>query len=398
MVSALRDLGFVVHADREMETIRIQGRGGQIPNRQANLFVGNAGTAARFLTALCCLAPEGVYEIDGVAEMRKRPMKGLLDALIQLGAAIESKDGHFPIRIQARGLSGGSVRVDAKASSQMLSALLMVAPLAREDCSFSFENIRLPFVRMTLRMMEEFGQNLAAPDLSGGELKIFSGKQYQRPNDGTYRVEADVTAASYFATLPLVTGGSITIDNLRQTTNGLQGDAAYFGVLEKLGCRIVATDGGGSRFESPDPRPAVAIDADFSGFSDTFLTLAAVAPLLKFPTRIRGIAHTRKQETDRVAGMAKELLKLGQHITEKEDALEIEPYLDALKQPDLHLVDTYRDHRFAMSFSLLGLLDLHGDGRPWLAIRDPGCCAKTFPHFFDVLENVRKRSHQATTA
>jgi 3-phosphoshikimate 1-carboxyvinyltransferase len=130
------------------------------------------------------------------------------------------------------------------------------------------------------------------------------------------------------------------------------------------------------------------VEQDFSEFSDTFLTLAAISPLLTGPTRISGIAHTRKQETDRVAGMARELIKLGQKVTETEDALTIEPQPLRTGQ----IIETYRDHRFAMSFGILGCHDLHGDGRPWLTIKEPSCCAKTFPNFFELLESVRKRS------
>lgn len=398
MVGALRTLGFSIEADPVAETIRIHGLGGRIPSREATLFVGNAGTAARFLTAFCCLASEGTYHLDGVAEMRKRPMKGLIDALRALGAQIESNDGHFPIRIQANGLSGGRLKVDSAASSQMLSALLMVAPLARENCTFSVQKIRRPFVSMTLRMMEQFGQNRGEDNLlhqAAQEITVPAGKPYQSPATGGYQVEADVTAASYFAILPLVTRGFVTIENLLHTNEGLQGDAVFFRVLQKIGCRISSIDTEGTRFDYPPSLPDTRVNEDFSGFSDTFLTLAAVAPLLPGPTRIHGIAHTRKQETDRVAGMARELLKLGQEVEEQEDSLTIVPSREALKGADLHVIETYHDHRFAMSFALLGLYDLHGDGRPWIALRDPQCCTKTFPDFFRVVESVRQRSHQA---
>lgn len=396
MVGALRQLGFSIDADPAGETIRIRGEGGRIPNREATLFVGNAGTAARFLTALCCLAREGTYQIDGVAEMRKRPMKGLIDALSGFGANIESEDGHFPLRIQANGLAGGRVEVDAAASSQMLSALLMVAPFARADCTFSVRQVRLPFVSMTLRMMEQFGQKRTGANLlrqAAREITIPAGAPYRQRAGGSYRVEADVTAASYFATLPVVTGGFITIENLLDTDDGLQGDAAFFEVLREIGCQIDSDHASGTRFTYPESPPTKPLAVDFSSFSDTFLTLAAVSPLLKAPIRIRGIAHTRKQETDRVAGMARELRKLGQQVIEHDDALEILPSMNALKQQQIHVIETYRDHRFAMSFALLGLFDLHRNGQPWIALRDPKCCAKTFPDFFRVLESVRERSH-----
>lgn len=397
MLESLRRLGFEISADPQAEIIRIAGQGGRIPNRKATLFVGNAGTAARFLTAFCCLAPEGTYELDGVPEMRKRPMKGLIDALNSLGARIEADEGHFPIRIRAHGLNGGRVQVDAAASSQMLSALLMLAPLARETCVLSFERVRVPFVSMTLRMMAQFGQGPGLAEqlrAKTGEVVVPVGVPYRRAPGEPYAVEADVTAASYFATLPLVTGGRIAIENFSLVDQSLQGDSAYLEVLRKLGCRISRSERGGSEFELSGPLPETSLDEDFSGFSDTFLTLAAVSPLLKAPTRIRGIAHTREQETDRVAGMARELRKLGQNVQEDPDSLKIDPSIRALKQSRSYEIETYRDHRFAMSFSLLGLFDLHGTGQPWLAIRDPGCCAKTFPEFFYVMEQVRETSQR----
>jgi 3-phosphoshikimate 1-carboxyvinyltransferase len=398
MVDSLRRLGFSVEADPTAETIRIQGQGGRIPNQTADLFVGNAGTAARFLTALCAASPKGVYHLDGVPQMRTRPMAGLLDALTSLGAEIESDGGHFPIRIQASGLAGGDVAVEAGASSQMLSALLMVAPLARRDCRFQIGSVRIPFVQMTLQMMEQFGQPRPSAPLQSStrELSIAAASPDRRPPDGSYRIEADVTAASYFATLPLVVGGEITIENFSHTGHSLQGDAAYFEVLQTLGGSLNSDGRHGTRFTRSAPPPATPLAFDFSGFSDTFLTLAAISPLLRAPLRIHGIAHTRKQETDRVSAMANELGKLGQTVEESEDALAIQPRRDHLGSEDLHGIDTYHDHRFAMSFALLGLHDLRGDGRPWLAIRNPQCCAKTFPGFFQVLAGVHQRSHSPT--
>lgn len=396
MVDSLQRLGFAVVADAAGESIRIRGEGGRIPNPTATLFVGNAGTAARFLTAFCCLSANGTYELDGVPQMRTRPMKGLVDALTSLGARIESNDGHFPIRIHANGLCGGEVQVDAGASSQLLSALLMVAPMAGKDCVFTVDQVRLPFVRMTLRMMEQFGQKTDASTLAPGirEITVPAGNRYRRPGDGDYFVEADVTAASYFATLPVVTGGHITIENISQERESLQGDAAYFGVLQTLGCTVRPEGPQGTRFERAEKPPATALDIDFSGFSDTFLTLAAISPLLPAPVRIHGVAHTRKQETDRVSAMAKELQKLGQKVGEEEDALDIQPVRENLDGSRIQFIDTYHDHRFAMSFAILGLLDLRGDGQPWLAIRNPECCGKTFPDFFRVLETVYERTHR----
>ncbi len=408
MVTALQSLGFSVETDRAAETIRIRGENGKIPNRSAQIHVGNAGTAARFLTAFCCLADEGDFQLDGVPQMRKRPMKGLIDALAGLGARIESDNGFFPIRIRGGGLSGGEIRVDATESSQMLSALLMVAPAAKSDCVFVAPNVRAPFVLMTLQMMEQFGQSIfsANPatfdrDASGKpvfranfeKIRVPSGQKYRAPGNGVYPVEADMSAASYFLALPFVTGGKLTLENLPSAAESLQGDAAFIAVLEKIGIRVSPSPTGGIVSEFVGPKPDFPLDLDFNTFSDTFLTLAAITPLLPKPVTIRGIRHTRKQETDRVSAMTAELRKLGQNVVEEEDSLAISPVPLAAKNAAVHQIETYRDHRFAMSFGILGSLDLLGNGQPWLAIRDPGCCAKTFPEFFRALESVRQRSH-----
>lgn len=348
MVAALRALGFAVETDEAALTITIVGRGGEIPVREATIDVGNAGTAARFLTAFVCLRPDGVYRFDGDEAMRRRPIGALLEALASQGAAASAPS--FPFTLTTAGLRGGTVALDASESSQMLSALLMVAPHARTSLAVNLKGgtVSRPFVTMTERMIERFA---AAP--------------------AAYAIEGDATAASYFLALPLVTGGHVDLPAF-STSNSLQGDVRFAKVLKNVG-------------------PAVTrrgVTADFNAFSDTFLTLAAIAPLLDGPTHITGIAHTRKQETDRVAGMARELTRLGQHVIETEDSLEIHPR--PIKSGVE--IETYHDHRFAMSFGILGCHNLHGDDRPWLAIRDPACCGKTFPNFFELLASLREKS------
>jgi 3-phosphoshikimate 1-carboxyvinyltransferase len=333
-----------VATDEEALTITITGRGGEIPHREAAIHVGNAGTAARFLTAFVCLRPDGVYHFDGDDAMRRRPIGALLEALESQGAQAGSR--HFPFTLKTAGLRGGQVELDASESSQMLSALLMVAPHATSPLSVKLkgEAGSKPFVTMTEAMVKQFAAG---------------------PAD--YQIEGDASAGSYFLALPLVTGGELSFANYG---GPLQGDVKF---------RDVAAAVGAARH---------AVSQNFREFSDTFLTLAAIAPLLDGPTKITGIAHTRKQETDRVAGMAAEVKKLGQHVIETEDSLEIHPRpLKAGVE-----IETYYDHRFAMSFGILGCHDLLKNGQPWLTIKDPGCCAKTFPAFFDLLEQLRRES------
>jgi 3-phosphoshikimate 1-carboxyvinyltransferase len=394
MSEALRRLGLDVAADAAARTMRVTGRGGQIPAPSAELNVANAGTAARFLTAFCAAALRGVYRLDGVAQMRRRPMKGLINALRALGADIRcpGDEGFFPLEIRARGLRGGAVSIAAAESSQMLSALLMAAPLAQSEIVATLTApVREPFVEMTVRLMHHFGVDVVL------EPAIFRvprrGYRLADPATGKaggqrYLIESDATAASYFLALPLVAGGTLKLVNV--TGDSLQGDAAFAHVLRAVGLSLstesasfVAGHARGGRH---------GITQDFQKFSDTFLTLAAIAPLLKGPTRITGIAHTRKQETDRVAGAARELRRLGQEVIEEDAALTITP---RPLTPDV-TIETYGDHRFAMSFAILGCHNLRGDDRPWLSVKNPGCCAKTFPGFFDVLEAVRRQSHGTT--
>ncbi|HSI08535.1 MAG TPA: 3-phosphoshikimate 1-carboxyvinyltransferase [Rariglobus sp.] len=381
MVEALKALGFTVNANADAGTIEVSDQANGF-KKDAELFVGLAGTAARFLTALCVAAPSGIYRIDGIPQMRKRPMKGLIDALRSLGADVRCTgvEGFFPLEIHAKGLRGGEVAIDASESSQMLSGLLMVAPLADAPISIKLSaKVREPFVQMTKNMVNQFG---GAADFNAvsGSWEVAK-KSYTFA--GTYAIEPDATAASYFTTLPLVTGGALMLLNLQQ---GLQGDTQFVEVMQRVGLTATSSPSGLEVSFAPGSI-RTGISENFNEFSDTFLTLAAVSPLLSGPTRITGIAHSRKQETDRVAGMVRELRKLGQEVDEHADGdgLTITPRpLTAGVE-----IETYGDHRFAMSFGILGCHDLHGDGRPWLSIKDPACCAKTFPNFFDVLNSLR---------
>ncbi len=288
MAAALNQLGIAVTTDAKAKTMRVAGQGGKIPAQTARLFVGNAGTAARFLTALVCLRPGGVYHFDGDEAMRRRPIGPLLDALESQGAKASARN--FPFTLQTAGLAGGTVEIDASESSQLLSALLLIAPHARSPLTAKLKGatVSKPFIAMTERMLAQFAARPA-----------------------TYAVESDASAASYFLALPLVAGGQIALPGY-STRNSLQGDVGFAAVLGKMGL----SEAGQLGWVASAP-PHRGVTADFNAFSDTFLTLAAIAPLLDGPTTITGIAHTRKQETDRVAGMARELRKLGQEVIEE---------------------------------------------------------------------------------
>lgn len=401
MLACLRALGFQIDFDEAKKTISIEGRGGEIPCRHAKLYVANAGTTARFLTAMLALQPAGTFELDGSEAMRKRPMQGLIVALEKLGCTFEfgGVAGHFPFTMKTRGITGTAIAVDASASSQILSAILMIAPcISNTAGTFSVhlcgKTVSKPFVEMTLRMIAQFG---GAVEARGNSFMCAGGY-----GAGTfdYAIEPDATAASYFLILPFVHRASeICVEGLN--SQGLQGDAAFALDLSTPPHDLLSVCEGNNALSARAGTCRQGFEIDFNAISDTFLTLAAIAPLLEKGSSltIRGIAHTRKQETDRIAAMATELAKIvgAENVSQTEDALTIHacgvPAMRARAdaQPAGTIrIATYKDHRVAMSFGILGTFDLRGDGSAWLAIEDPQCCSKTFPEFFDVLEKIRK--------
>ena len=398
LIAALRALGFEVADDEAAGTIRIVGLGGRIPRDRAKLHVGNAGTAARFLTAFLALARGGEYELDGDEAMRARPMRGLLDALRGAGCQAVAPDGSpangFPFTLRPTGKLG-RLEVDASASSQLLSALLMVLPLsAGATVSMKGSTVSEPFVEMTARMCGQFGRPLTK--LADGSWSCAApGAYVARP---AYAIEPDATAASYFIALPAVTGAGASVRIEGYADGGLQGDTAFAKVAAACGAKLRPADG---TLVADSWSGIRGGDFDFNAFSDTFLTLATIASLADGPVKIRGIAHTRKQETDRVLAMATELERLGIKVEptaaqlradETLSSLTVFPNKAALRQAAAAgpvVIRTYEDHRMAMSFGVLGSFDLFGDGRPWIAIEDPACTGKTFPHFFRALEALR---------
>lgn len=400
LIASLRELGFTVETDEAAHRIHVVGLGGKIPRRSAKLHVGNAGTAARFLTAFLCLQPDGDYELDGDAAMRARPMAGLLRALETGGARCLDASGQpangFPFRLLTSGLTKCEIRCDASASSQMLSALLMVAPLAPGlQVRLEGSTVSEPFVTMTEAICAQFGRPLRR---NGDTWSCEHPGAYKAP--GNYAIEPDATAASYFVALPAVAGPGSRVRLAGYRDGGLQGDTAFASVARQCGASL-RNDGNASVVESWNGLGGG--DFDFNAFSDTFLTLAALAPLLEEPITLRGIGHTRHQETDRVLAMATELERLGVRVepsaatlrTDKTlDRLTIYPGRDALRKASAQgpvSIHTYEDHRVAMSFGILGSYDLHGDGRAWIAIEDPACTNKTFPDFFQALDALRGR-------
>ena len=399
MIKALRKLGFSIAANESSSEINIVGLNGEIPCAETRLHVGNSGTAARFLTSFICLKEKGRIYLDSDSAMKLRPMKNLLDALVSQGMEVEfeCKNGHFPFNLKTHRLKGGQIEIDSNASSQFLSALLMIAPFAMKDITIETKGyrVRQAYVSLTNKMMNCWGQSISS-DNGYQKTKIKANPNYHY-DSGHYNIEPDITAASYFILLPILADGKLKIQGLNSNDNSknssfsqifLQGDTRFVDVLKKANLISYSSNDDITFYPGLSNK---GIDQDFNEFSDTFLTLAAIAPLLESKTRITGIRHTRYQETDRISAMTTELRKLGQRVIDDDDSLEIHPNRDSLieKAQKGVSIETYKDHRIAMSFAILGCTNLLGSGKPWLRIKDPYCCAKTFPHFFDVLERLR---------
>jgi 3-phosphoshikimate 1-carboxyvinyltransferase len=369
MSEALRQLGIPVRADADAELFEVTGAGGQLPADTAELFVGNSGTTARFITALLALG-RGPYRLDGVPRMRERPIGELLDVLRQLGvdARDELGTGSLPLEVRSNGWRGGKVTMHAEKSSQPLSGLLMVAPLAENglEIEVAGELFSQPYIEITTRMMDQWGAALTHENLR--HFQIPGGQNYRAQ---TYRIEPDASGASYFWAAAAVTGGRVRVEGIGQ--GALQGDAAFVDVLEQMGCAVTRGDDFIEVRGVPHLR---GIDVDMNSISDTVMTLAAIAPFADEPVNIRNVAHIRHKETDRIAAVATELRRLGVTVDERADGLTIHP-ASALQPAH---IKTYDDHRMAMSFAITGL---RASG---VEILDPGCVAKTFPDFFERLD------------
>jgi 3-phosphoshikimate 1-carboxyvinyltransferase len=369
MIDSLGRLGVRIESSEEGRTLKVHGCGGRIPAEHADLYIANSGTSVRFLTALVSLG-HGTYRLDGTPRMRERPIQDLLDGLSQLGVREESEtaNGCPPVVVNADGLRGGTARVRGDVSSQFLSGLLLAAPYADQPVTLKVDGelVSRPYIELTLAVMRSFGVAVDAGHFQRFEIP----RRHYLATD--YAVEPDASAASYFFAAAAITGGELTVEGLGRES--LQGDIRFCDCLAQMGCEV--------RYEFQKTtvigRPLVGIEVNMNAISDTVQTLAAVALFADGPTTITGVGHIRHKETDRIGNLAIELRKLGAIVDELSDGLRITPA--ALHSTE---IETYDDHRMAMSLSLVGLRV------PGVVILDPRCTEKTYPAFFEDLKRVR---------
>lgn len=373
MLNALQQLGVNYQLSVDKTECVVQGLGRAFEWQDGLvLFLGNAGTAMRPLTAALCLAnPNGkVAEIvlTGEPRMKERPIQHLVDALLQVGAEIEylEQPGYPPLAIRNRGLQGGKVQIDGSVSSQFLTALLMAAPMANGDMQIEIigELVSKPYIDITLQMMALFGVQVENQDYR--LFKVKGQQQYQSP--GHFLVEGDASSASYFLAAGAIKG-KVRVTGVGK--NSIQGDRLFADVLQKMGAIIHW----GDDYIEAEQAPLVGVDMDMNHIPDAAMTIATTALFAQGETTIRNIYNWRVKETDRLTAMATELRKVGAEVEEGSDFIRIQPL--PLSQFKVAEIETYNDHRMAMCFALIALSDTP------VHILDPQCTAKTFPTFFE---------------
>ncbi len=344
-IGGLRSMG--INISVEGTTVTVDGCDGVLPVKDGNVYVGSAGTAARFLTALAALS-DGQFMFDSSGQMKRRPMASLIDSLRDIGASFTflGEENYFPFLVKGADMPATKVTVDISQSSQYLSALLISAVCARTPVEITVEGDHgMEYVNMTCNMMWSFGVNVTQ---KGNKYTVFGGYEAKR-----YDIEPDISAACYFYAMNKILGTKISVLGVMPHT--MQGDYAFIELLKDF-------DGG---------------EVDMSSFSDQALTLAAIAPYFSRPTTIKGIAHIRGQECDRIKAIVLNLSALGVKVEEHEDGVTIYP-----SEPVGCALESFGDHRVAMAFAVTGLR-CRG-----ITIKDAGVCAKTFKNYFDVLDKL----------
>ncbi len=365
----LRDLGFSVA--EAPGAWRVAGGAGRVPARAADVYCAEAGTAARFLLAAAA-AGGGAYRFDAAPQLRRRPLAALLGALRAQGAVTAPAGAEYlPLTLHSRGLAGGGLRLPGDTSSQFVSALLMAAPLARASLELTVEGlVSRPYVDMTVAMMADFGVAVSA---EGHRRFVVPSATYRGRE---YAVEPDASTASYFFAAAALCG-RVLVRGLHRD-RCLQGDIRFLDVLEAMGC-AVADEPEGVRVTGPAALAGITVD--MSDISDTFMTLATIAPLATSPVTITGIGNVRLKESDRIEAVEDNLRRLGVRAESGADLIRIHP-----GAPSGGRIDPHGDHRIAMAFSVLGLRV------PGIVVEDPDCVSKTCPTFFDLWKSLEQGS------
>lgn len=371
MAAALETLGVSLEFSDQRTECRVAGQGGPFAVPAADLFLGNAGTAIRPLCAALCLG-QGVYTLTGEPRMLERPIAHLVEALRALGADIRYQQaaGYPPLTLKANGLRGGRVAIKGNVSSQYLTSLLLAAPLAERELLIAVEGelVSKPYIDMTIDVMGRFG--VAVESEGYRSFQVAGGQTYQSP--GRVLVEGDASSATYFLAAAAIAGGPVRVNGVG--ADSIQGDIRYAEVLERMGAQVKR----GPDWIEVSRGALQGCDLDLNHIPDAAMTAAVTALFAEGKTIIRNIGNWRVKETDRLAAMAAELRKVGGLVVEGPDYLEITP------PPQLQsaVIETYNDHRMAMSFSLAAL------GNAEITILNPGCVAKTFPEYFDIFRAI----------
>ena len=368
MISALKQ--FSIRIERRNKDIIVHGTGGKLLQPKNQLFVENAGTAMRFLTALSSLC-EGHTTITGDKRMQQRPIKDLVDGLKQLGVQSKTSNGFPPVEIYGGTLNGGNIKLKGNISSQYLSAILMCSPYAEKDVSINIigELTSKPYIDITIDIMKDFG--VPIKNLGYKRFSVKAGRKYR---SRVYKIEGDASNASYFFAAAAITKGRIKVKNINPDSK--QGDIKFVGLLKRMGCDIKR----GNKFIEIQGNKLKSIDVDMNGMPDVVPTLAVTSLFADSTTKIRNVLNLRVKETDRLRALAIELRKIGADVIEKEDGIEI-------KKRRFHkgVIETYNDHRMAMSFAIAGLA-ISG-----IRIKNPGCVAKSFPDFWKKFWQLYKK-------
>jgi 3-phosphoshikimate 1-carboxyvinyltransferase len=366
LIEALQVLGAEVLSTGE--DLVVTGTGGRLAPPRRPIFLGNNGTGARFLISVASLG-NGDYHLTGSPRLCQRPVKPLLDALRSLGgfSICEGKEGYLPLTIHAQGIQGGKATFSEVESSQYISSLLISAPHARKDVEIEVKGFTAsrPYIAMTLEVMRRFGVSV---ERKGGESYFLRSGQHYRGT--SYTVEGDASSASYFFLAAALCRGTVRVFPMNPKT--LQGDGRFLGTLEELGCAVSS----GESWVEVEGRPLPAGDRvfDMGDMPDMVPTLATLSAMRPGRTVIRNAAHLRIKESNRLEALARELAKTGIRAEEKEDGLVIEG-----GSPRGAEIETYNDHRIAMSFAMLGL------AVPGMRIQDGSCVRKSFPGFWEEL-------------